>query len=120
MAYRASWSFFNQLFTLFLQDTRDHAEKAKAALDGVQKKGRTLRVRFATHGAAIKVKYLPSHVSNELLEEAFVQFGDIERAVVIVDDRGKSTGEGVVEFARKPGAQAAIKQITNGCFIMGT
>ena len=76
-------------------------------------------MRFATHGAALKVKYLPSHVSNELLEEEFTQFGDVERAVVIVDDRGKSTGEGIVEFARKPGAQAAIKQISNGCFIMG-
>lgn len=58
-------------------------------------------------------------MSNELLEEAFSQFGDVERAVVIVDDRGKPTGEGIVEFARKPGAQAAIKQISNGCFIMG-
>ena len=94
-------SFVSAKNVFSLQDTREHAEKAKAALDGVQKKGRTLRVRFATHGAALKVKYLPSHVSNELLEEAFTQFGDVERAVVIVDDRGKSTGEGIVEFARK-------------------
>ena len=50
----------------------------------------------------------------------FPQFGDVERAVVIVDDRGKSTGEGIVEFARKPGAKAALDQISKGCFLMGT
>ena len=28
----------------------------------------------------------PQYVSNELLEEAFAVFGQVERAVVIVDD----------------------------------
>ncbi len=55
-----------------------------------------------------------------MLEEAFVQFGTIERCVVIVDDRGKPTEEGIVEFARKPGAMAALNRINEGVFLMGT
>lgn len=99
-------------------DYRHNAEAAKAALDGMQRKGRTLRVRYASLGSALKVKNLSQHVSNELLHQAFSQFGEVERAVVIVDDRGRPTGEGIVEFARKPGAQAAYKRITEGVFLL--
>lgn len=51
-------------------------------------------------------------VSNELLESAFSQFGNVERAVVIVDDRGRSTGRGIIEFARKASATKALQQIS--------
>ena len=50
-------------------------------------------------------------VSNELLEEAFSQFGQVERAVVVVDDKGRSLGRGIVEFARKSSATKALAQI---------
>jgi len=100
-------------------ETRHAAEAAKAGLDGMVKKGRTLRVRFATHGAAIKVKELDPYVTNELLEEAFCAFGALERSVVIVDDRGKPTGEGIVEFARKPAAAQALQKINEGVFLLG-
>ena len=103
----------------WFKDYRQNAEAAKAALDGLQRKGRILRVRFATHGAALKVKNLHSNVSNELLEQSFSQFGDLERCVVIVDDRGKPTGEGIVEFARKPGYMSALRRITEGVFLIG-
>ncbi|UYV61674.1 PSPC1 [Cordylochernes scorpioides] len=99
-------------------DTRQHAEAAKAALDFSLKDGKYLRVRFATHGAALKVKNLNPWVSNELLETAFSIFGDVERAVVIVDDRGRPVGEGIVEYARKQSAQQALKRCTDGCFIL--
>ncbi|XP_071956199.1 uncharacterized protein [Antedon mediterranea] len=99
-------------------DTRQNAEAAKASIDGTTRKGRQVRVRFATHGAALKVKHLPNLVSNELLEHAFSQFGIVERAVVIVDDRGKATGEGIVEFARKSGAQNALQKIKDGVFLL--
>lgn len=56
-------------------------------------KGRSLRVRFATHGAAVKVKNLSPFISNEYLEQSFSIFGSVERAVVIVDDKGRPTGE---------------------------
>jgi len=100
-------------------DYRHNAEAAKAALDGLQRKGRVLRIRFATHAAALRVKNLHPHVSNELLEQSFAQFGELERCIVIVDDRGKSTGEGIVEFVRKPGANSALRRITEGVFLMG-
>jgi proline- and glutamine-rich splicing factor len=66
------------------------------------------------------VLHLSPHVTNELLEEAFSIFGELERAVVIVDERGKSTGEGIVEFARKNGFNAAMKRINEGVFLLGT
>lgn len=82
------------------------------------RKGRALKVRFAPSSATVKVKNLTPWVSNELLERAFSVFGEIERAVVIVDERGKSTGEGIVEFARKPCAQQAIRKCTDGCYFL--
>ncbi|XP_064609918.1 paraspeckle component 1-like isoform X2 [Liolophura sinensis] len=99
-------------------DYRSNAEAAKAALDGTVRKGRTLRVRFASHGAALRVKNLSPVVSNELLESAFSQLGEVERAVVVCDDRGKSTGEGLVEFARKQVALSAMKRINDGVFML--
>ncbi|KAL3881354.1 hypothetical protein ACJMK2_027803 [Sinanodonta woodiana] len=108
----------NRGFGFIRMDYRLNAERAKAELDGMVKNGRTLRVRFATHGAALRVKNLSPYVTNELLESAFTQFGEVERAVVIVDDRGRSMGEGIVEFARKPGASAALKRISENVFLM--
>lgn len=99
-------------------DTRHHAENARATVDGQMYRGRPLRVRFAAHGAALRVKYLSPHISNEMLAEAFSIFGEIERAIVAVDDRGKPTGEGIVEFSRKPNAMTALKRISEGVFLM--
>ena len=102
-----------------LQETRQLAEKARAELDGIPiRGGRYLRVRMACHHAAIKIKYLPLCISNELLESTFSMFGEIERAVVIVDDKGKPVGEGIVEFARKQSAFNAINRISEGVFFM--
>jgi len=106
------------IFVCVLKDTRHHAENARAAVDGQMFRGRPLRVRFAAHGAALRVKYLSSQVSNEMLAEAFSIFGEIERAVVAVDDRGKPTGEGIVEFSRKPNAMTALKRVSEGVFLM--
>jgi hypothetical protein len=49
-------------------------------------RGKQLRVRFACHSASLTVCNLPQYVSNELLEKASSVFGQVERAVVIVDD----------------------------------
>lgn len=75
-------------------------------------------MRFASHGAAVRVKNLSPFVSNEYLEQAFSIFGPVERAVVIVDEKGRSTGEGIVEFERKPGALQCINRCTENCFIL--
>jgi splicing factor, proline- and glutamine-rich len=99
-------------------DTRLNAETAKQELDGYIFKSRNIRVRFASHGAAVKVKNISPYVSNEYLEQAFSIFGPVERAVVIVDDKGRPTGEGVVEFERKPAATQCINKCMDGCFIL--
>ncbi|XP_042296887.1 splicing factor, proline- and glutamine-rich isoform X2 [Sceloporus undulatus] len=101
-------------------ESRALAEIAKAELDDIPMRGRQLRVRFATHAAALSVRNLSPYVSNELLEEAFSQFGPIERAIVIVDDRGRSTGKGIVEFASKPAARKAFERCTEGVFLLTT
>lgn len=45
-------------------------------------------------------------------------FGELEKAVVITDERGRATGEGVVEFCKKPAANLALKKCQDGCFFM--
>lgn len=80
--------------------------------------GRNLRVRFAPHNCAIRVKNLPPWVSNELLYRGFEIFGRIERAYVRVDERGKPLGEGIVEYSRKPSALAAIRNCSEKCFFL--
>lgn len=100
------------------QETKTLADIAKAELDDTVFRGRQIRVRFATHGAALSVKNLPQFVSNELLEEAFSMFGPVERAIVIVDDRGRPTGKGIVEFANKPSARKALDRCSDGAYLL--
>ncbi|XP_036404211.1 non-POU domain-containing octamer-binding protein-like isoform X1 [Megalops cyprinoides] len=99
-------------------ETRTLAEIAKAELDDTPFKGRQIRVRFATQGSALSVKNLPQCISNELLEEAFSIFGQVERAIVIVDDRGRPTGKGIVEFTAKPPARKALDRCADGAFLL--
>lgn len=105
-------------FAFIRMDYRSNAEKAKRELDGSMHKGRVLKVRFAPLGASVKVKNLTPWVSNELLEMAFSVFGEVERAVVVVDERGNSKREGVVEFARKNSALAALRKCAEGCYFL--
>ncbi|KAI1898130.1 hypothetical protein AGOR_G00069180 [Albula goreensis] len=99
-------------------ETRTLAEIAKAELDDTPFNGRQLRVRFATQGSALSVRNLPQSISNELLEEAFSLFGQVERAIVIVDDRGRPTGKGIVEFTAKPPARKALDRCAEGAFLL--
>ncbi|KAG8448280.1 hypothetical protein GDO86_015394 [Hymenochirus boettgeri] len=99
-------------------ETRTLAEIAKAELDNLPLRGKQLRVRFACHSAALSVRNIPQFVSNELLEEAFSIFGQVERAIVIVDDRGRSTGKGIVEFASKPSARKAMDRCADGSYLL--
>jgi len=127
--FKAMFNRFGEMSEVFINkekgfgfirlDTRINAETAKNNLDGQPHKGRTLRVRFASHATALKVHNLGPLVSNELLEKAFTMFGDVERAVVVCDDRGRSKGYGIVEFARKQGATQALQRVNESCFILG-
>ncbi|XP_014255748.1 hrp65 protein-like isoform X2 [Cimex lectularius] len=105
-------------FAFIRLDYRSTAEKAKRELDGHSFKNRNLKVRFAPIGAAVKVKNLTQHVTNELLELAFSVFGEVERAIVFVDERGNSLREGLVEFTRKVGATSALRFCSEGCFFL--
>ncbi|KAM3610234.1 uncharacterized protein V6R79_001084 [Siganus canaliculatus] len=117
---KASEIFINKDrgFGFIRLETRIIAEIARAELDDTLFRGRPIRVRFATHGAALTVKNLPEFVSNELLEEAFAVFGQIERAVVIVDDRGRPTGKGIVEYTSKPAARKALDKCSDGAYLL--
>ena len=42
----------------------------------------------------------------------------VERAVVVVDDRGKSTGSGIVEFSRRSAYTKALESCTGGVFLI--
>merc|ERR1719471_2139111 len=77
-----------------------------------------MKVRFAPHQGALKVKNLGPWVSNELLHRAFSVFGDLERAFVMVDDRGRSKGEGIIEYERKPSAMDALRRCTESVFFL--
>ena len=105
-------------YAFIKMDTKATAEAARDALDCTQFNGRELRVRLTAHASAIRVKHLSPQVTNELLAYAFRFFGEIERAVVVVDDKGKSICEGIVEFARKQSALYAIKKCQTEAFLL--
>lgn len=105
-------------FAFVKVDYRLNAEKAKRDLDGIVRKGRNIRIRFAPNATCVKVFNLDVYVSNELLYRTFEIFGPVERAVIIVDERGKSKGEGIVEFARKNSALSAIRFCEERCLFL--
>ncbi|OQR74910.1 splicing factor [Tropilaelaps mercedesae] len=105
-------------FAFVKMDTRENCEVAKNSLDFAKKDGVTIRVRYSSNPAAVRVSNLTNFVTNELLETAFGVFGEIERAVVIADERGRPTGEGIVEFAQKRSALMAIRRCEEECFLL--
>jgi proline- and glutamine-rich splicing factor len=105
-------------FAFLKLDYRMSAERARAELDQKPVKGRPLKVRFAPANVRVKVKNLGPMVSNELLELAFGVFGEIEKALVFVDEKGRSLGEGFVDFTRKNNAQMAHKFCSDKCYFL--
>ena len=105
-------------FAFLKMDFHANAERAKRELDGTMRKGRMLRVRYAPNATILRVSNLTPFVSNELLYKSFEVFGPVERASVTVDDRGKSTGEGIVEFAKKSSANMCLRFCNEKCFFL--
>jgi len=97
---------------------RSQAENAVANLNGRMILGREVKVRFAASNSSVKVSNLHPTVSNELLFEAFSNFGEVEKAVVVTDERGKSLGHGIVDFSRKMHAQAALRRCIQDHFLL--
>ncbi|KAK7820453.1 hypothetical protein U0070_011494 [Myodes glareolus] len=79
-----------------------------------------LRVRFPCHSASLTVCNLPQYESNDLLEEGFSVFGQVERAVVIVNDQGRPSRKGIVESSRKPAARKTLERCSEGSFLLTT
>ncbi|KAF7280733.1 hypothetical protein GWI33_005588 [Rhynchophorus ferrugineus] len=96
-----------------------NAEKVQRSLDGTLLKGRNLRFKFAPSCGTVKIRNLGPYVTNELLNHAFSVFGEIERAVILVDNRGKSMGEGFVDFSKKSSANIAIQKCEEKCYFLG-
>lgn len=106
------------IYIICTQAYRAEAEKVIAHHNGQTIRNRDIKVRFAASSASVKVSNLNPTVSNELLAEAFSQFGEVEEASVATDDRGKPLGYGIVDFARKGQAMSAIQQCRNDPFLL--
>lgn len=102
-----------------LQDYRINAEDAKSSLDKKLVKGRNIQVRFATHASAIELHGLDQFASNEIIEQAMSQFGVVERAKIVCDERGKSRGYAIVEFEWKKNAQKVLDRFKDEMFVLG-
>ena len=105
-------------FGFVKMDTRPNAQRAIDHYNGIERSNSMLRVRFAARSSSIKVSNLSFAVTNELLEDAFKTFGDVEHAIVACDERGKSLGWGVVDFAMKKAATHAIGRCKEGIFLL--
>ena len=106
------------MLIFLVQAYRKQSEQAITSLNGSDFKGRELRVRFAASSCSVRVDNINPTVSNELLHQAFSQFGEVEYAVVVTDERGKSLGYGVVDFGKKSQAITAIERCRQGCFFL--
>jgi len=108
----------NKGFAFVRMDYKSNAEKARQELHLKEYKNRQLKIRFSSPGTSLKVRNISPWVTNELLHKSFEVFGELERAVVITDERGRSTGEGILEYCKKPCAQLALKKASDGCFFL--
>jgi hypothetical protein len=64
-------------------------------------------------GLQIVVHNLPWDCTAELLKESFGPCGEIDRADVVFDSRGRSRGFGVVRFATASQAEEAVEKMNN-------
>lgn len=55
-----------------------------------------------------------------MLYHTFSVFGQVERAIVSVDEKGRPIGEGIVEFESRVVRDKTIDTINNGVFLMST
>ena len=59
---------------------------------------------------------MPSSVSKSQLKGAFSEFGKILHSSVSLDEHGKSTGFGVVEYETREAAEEAVVQMDKASF----
>ncbi|VEN41115.1 unnamed protein product, partial [Callosobruchus maculatus] len=107
----------NKCFALVRMDYYHNALKAKKELNGTIMKEKKIYFSFSPN-ASIVVKHLSPLVTNEYLHLAFSVFGEIEFCNVFTDKRGKSTGEGLVDFAKKGSALLAKRLCSENPFFL--
>nr|CAH7727500.1 unnamed protein product [Callosobruchus chinensis] len=98
-------------------DYYHNALKAKKELNGCMMKEKKIFISFSPV-ASIVVKHLSPLVTNEYLHMAFSVFGKIEYCCVFTDMRGKSTGEGLVDFFQKRHAWLAKRLCSENPFLL--
>ncbi|ERL90012.1 hrp65 protein [Dendroctonus ponderosae] len=108
----------DKCFGFIKLDYYANAVKARKELDGVLLKSRNLKLKLSPSCAIVKVRNLSPFVTSELLLHAFSPFGEVEHATVLVDERGKSTGEGFIDFVRKNSAVQAIQKCRDKCYFL--
>jgi hypothetical protein len=112
------WINTDRGFGFLKMDTKANAEKAKMKLDATDFKGRSLTVRLASQSCCLKVCNISKAVTNELLQDAFERFGELERVCVACDAHSKPLGYAYVEFKNKRRAEVAMRQINENCFLL--
>lgn len=110
--------------------TREEAEKAIEELNNVDFDGRPVFVREdretepkfnhntrtqskpqpAPEGSQLFINNLPYSVQWRELKDLFKEVGEVSRADVILDQRGRSKGHGTVSFTKVEAAKAAIEK----------
>lgn len=65
-------------------------------------------------GLQVVVHNLPWDCTWQQLRDAFQEIGDIERADVVFDSRGRSRGFGIVRFPDRESAEMAAEKMNNG------
>jgi len=73
-------------FYFILLESGTLMEIAKVELDNTPLCAKQLQALFPCHSAILTAHSLPQIVSSELLKEPFSGFGQVERAVFIVND----------------------------------
>ena len=64
-------------------------------------------------GLQVVVHNLPWDCTWQQLRDAFMECGEIERADVVFDSRGRSRGFGIVRFPNKDSAEMAVESMNN-------
>jgi len=106
-------------FAFIKFDYRANAERAKRELHGKSLKSREIDIRWAHSNSTLWVGDLSPAVTNELLREAFAQWGEVERAVVVTDVLSrKSKGYGFVEFASRRIALDVLRSVQDHLFLL--
>jgi len=106
-------------FAFIRFDYRANAERAKRELHGKSLKNREVDIRWAHSNSTLWVGDLSPAVTNELLREAFAQWGEVERAVVVTDVLSrKSKGYGFVEFASRRIALDVLRSVQDHLFLL--